>query len=180
MEEKVLYGLSNVHVAVWDKSAKAYSIPKAVKGAVSLELKPLEDKAEARLDGGYKRTITQRFRGYDGTIEFQVAPLWFYEDVFGDSIDENGIITASFKTISTHFALLAQFESDQGGRRFVFYHCNCFRPGIKQETVSDKIKTNTVQFNIEIRPRISDNQIVSFTSKDTSTDSYNNWFTLVY
>lgn len=180
MSEKIRFGLSNVHIALWNTSSCTYDVPRAIKGAVSVDLKPIEDKFSVNIAGNVKQTISQENKGYDGSITFQIVPSWFYTDVFGETIDENNVLSEIHKSTSTNFALIFQFETDQDGRRFVFYNCKCYRQGISSGTISSKIDIQKDEFDIEVRPRLSDKKIKANTTSETPLEVYNNWFNSVY
>jgi phage major tail protein, phi13 family len=179
--DKIIYGLSHVCISKWDAATGKYGTPKAIKGAVSIELNPLIDKVEPTIGKGVKETIIERLNGFDGTIELQIVPSWFYVDVFGDTLDDKGAmyVTSKRRNLPT-FALLFEFKTDSHARRFVFYNCKYFRPSIAGKTTSDKLETQKEKFDIQIRPRRDDDKIYNWTTSDIDTDIYNDWFNTVY
>jgi phi13 family phage major tail protein len=180
MGDKIRYGLSNVYIAIWNSSLKDYCKPKAIKGAVSIDLEPIEDQFAVTMPNGIKQTLSQSNKGYNGTIKFEYVPVWFNTDILGDILDSNKVLIESSTCRSISFALLFQFETDLSGRRLVLYNCKCNRQKINGESISKSIKTQKDEFKLEIRPRIYDKKIKSCTTSETPLNVYNNWFNTVY
>ena len=178
---KVKFGLKNVYVAPVTLSGTTYTYgtPVAVPGAVNLSLSVEGDNSPFYADNiVYFRSITNN--GYSGDLEMALVPDWFKQDYLHEILDENGVLAES-SLISEFpaFALLFQFEGDKKAIRHVLYNCTATRPNVEGGTKEDSVSPATETLSLTVDPRL-DGLVKSRTTSDTTTATYNNWFSTVY
>ena len=181
LENKIKYGLSNVHYAkaTYDKSTNkvTYATPVPITGAVNLALKASGSKEPFYADNiEYSNVLSNN--GYEGDLEIADMPQSFETDILKQTLEtttnvlfENGDVVEG-----EHFALLFQFEGDAKAIRHVFYWCSAERPEIKGKTKSDKTDPQTDTLNFSARPAPDTHDVKAKTTASTPEDKYNNWF----
>lgn len=184
-ENKIRYGLSNVHLAIVTEDAVTgaitYAAPKAIKGAVNISIKPVGDVISHYADNiEYFRATANN--GYDGDIEITEIPEWFDEEVLGDTLvaTDNVTVENAGNIVNKKFALLYQFEGDVKARRHVLYYCNVARPEIAGKTKGDKIEPDTSKLTFSARPNPKTMDVKASTRSTTSQAVYDGWFASVY
>lgn len=182
---KVVFGLRNVHYAVMSKDAEGivtYTKPERLPGAVNLGLTQNGEIIEFYGDDiVYYGTSVNN--GYDGTFEAADIPYEFKRDVLKEIEDKDNVQFEDAGAKPEHFALLAEFDTDQIAKRICMYDCICDRPGVSGATKTGSGTTpQTATLNIKSRPvEIAGKKIVkSATTPATSTEAYSSWFTAVH
>lgn len=183
---KIQFGLKNVHLAVITETADettgkvtyTYGTPKALPGAVSLarDINGSSDDEYAD-DGVWAQLFNDN--GYDGDLELEILPDWFYTDVMNWKKDKNGVIHEDPNVAPNKFALLYEFTNDVKSRRMVDYYCSVNRPGRNGETKQDTISPQHSTITIASRPR-QDGATHAFSSMDVNETTYNTWYDKVY
>jgi len=185
MANKVLYNLKNVHVAVQtetttdNETTYSYGTPQSIPGAVSLSLDAEGDSSPFYADGiVYYRAFANN--GYSGDLEMALITDWFRENILQEAQDANGVLVETNNHSSdVKFALLFEFDGDEKCIRHVLYNCTASRPSIASQTKEESIEPGTETLSITADPR-TDGLVKARTGDNTSTDTYNNWYTAVY
>ena len=184
-ENKVIYGLKNVHYSKMtiDQTGKVvYAKPVAIKGAVeiSLESKAELVRFEADNEVYYSAPGTS---SYEGTLTLAKVPDLFLVDILGEVLDvTDGVQTEIDGAKTSNFALMFQFEGDNSGVRHLFYNCSASRPSVASKT-GKEIGTTELAFTASAKPAetVNDKAVVKTkTTANTTTAIYNAWFDAVY
>ena len=149
-DNKVKYGLKNVHYAVATIASDGSATYGAVKpwpGAVSLSLDAQGGTTKFRADN-INYWIGQSNGGYEGDLEVALIPDDFRVDVLGDVIDGNGVILENVDAKTIPFALMFQFEGDAKSTRHVLYNCTASRPSVSGNTTDEEIEPQTETITI--------------------------------
>lgn len=183
MENKVTYGLENVHYAVMTIAGDkvTYAKPKAIKGAVELSIEPKGDIKEFEADNSVYYAVSEN-QGYEGSLTIAKLPESFLTEVLGEKKDSDGTISESVDAKMNQFALLFQFEGDQTATRHVLYSCTANRPTVGSKT-GKEVNTTELSFKATGKPKenINESQIIKRRTTDTTTPAvYNAWFNAVY
>lgn len=186
-ENKIKYGLKNVHVAkcteVVDQEhgtiTYTYGTPKAIPGAVNLNMDPEgEDSPFYADDMVYFRTKVNN--GYAGSLEMALVPDWFRTDYLNEKLDTSGVAVENANDIEMpKFALLFQFAGDQKATRHVMYNCSASRTSLTGATKEASVEPQTETMDLVADPR-QDGFVKGKTTSTTSTEVYNSWFTKVH
>lgn len=187
MANKVKYGLSNVYYSKLTETLNAetgqyeytYATPIAIKGAVNLSLEAQGEQSTFRADN-LDYFVTSSNNGYEGDLEVALIPDQFKTDCLGYQTDSNGLLYEDVNAKPSPFALLFQFEGDQKARRHCMYNCVASRPSVASQTTEETIEPITDTLPITATARL-DNGIVKVSSAldDTTSTTYNQWFTTV-
>ena len=185
MSNKVKYNLKNVHAAVLTEEVVegvteySYATPKAIPGAVSINLDAEGDSSPFYADGiVYFRTFANN--GYSGDLEIALIPEWFRTDILQEDGDANGVLVEKSDIgESVKFALLFEFTGDAKGIRHVLYNCSASRPSLESQTKEETIEPGTETLTITADPR-GDGLVKARTGDTTTTTVYNGWYTSVY
>ena len=189
MAKKVSYGLSNVAYALVTETTtsgvttSSYGSIKDLKGAVSLSLSNNSSKSVFRADNS-DFFVSYGQGGFDGTLEIARVNEDFMKDVLGYVEDNDKILvesSASFQQ-TIYFALLFQFENDQGNTLHCLYKCSASHPDIASSTTGEngQIDPQTATLNISCGPRAdADKYIHLQTQESTSTAVVEAWYTAV-
>lgn len=160
-----------------DTAVPEYLAPRELPGAVSvnadinteyLSFKPLDDKA--RISRNYSENVT----GYKGKLRVVHLPSHFITDVLGYRYENGMYVKYGGNSEIKEFALL--FESSK--LRRIYYDVLCEQPGIKLDTIAEKIVFNPVELNITIFPRRCDLKLNGFASPGDKI--YNDFFREVH
>lgn len=157
----------------------SYASPKALVGAVSLNLNANGEQTTFRADN-VDYWVTYSNNGYEGDLELAIVSDDFKKDCLGYVLDNNNLLVEKSDAQPAAFALLFQFEGDNNARRHVFYNCKATRPATASQTTGTSIEPVTETINIKATPRLNDS-VVKASSKldDTSSSQYTNWFSTV-
>ena len=184
MSNKVKYNLKNVHAAVLTEEVVegvteySYATPKAITGAVSINLDAEGDSVPFYADGiVYFRTFANN--GYSGDFELALIPESFLTDVMHEVEDANGVIAENKDVEPEHFALLFEFSGDQRKIRHCMYYCSATRPSVSGSTKEDSTEVQTETLSITATP-LPSGLVKVKTGTNTSEETYNNWYNAVY
>src|SRR5574344_302631 len=150
---KVKFGFKNAYYAKLINTAGviSYATPKKLNGAVSMTLSPVGEDVEFYADDSlYFSDITNN--GYDGTLELALISEDFAKEILGEVADSNDVLAENAVGVSNPFALLCEFTTDDGNKKFVFYHCTASRPELSGTTKSASKEVKTETLNLKIRP----------------------------
>ena len=148
MANKVLFGLSNVHYAIFDETQHTYGTPVAFPGAVNLSLSAEGDESKFYADN-VVYYVTSTNSGMSGTIEMAMMPDAFATTVLGHIKDETtGLTYEPTDAVPKTVALLFQVEGDEAARKCVLYNCTFSRPGEDAATKTDSAEPKTITLNL--------------------------------
>lgn len=154
--KRVVFGISNVHYALWDATLNegkgGYSAAKAVKGAVSLSINVEGDTHTFYADNG-PYYVSSSNGGYTGELNVAVLEDEALIDLLGYKKDENGLIVEDVKAVAPSFALTYEVSSNEKEQRFVFYNCTATRPEYEANTRSDTTEPDTQTLNLTMGVR---------------------------
>ena len=178
-ENKIQFGLKNVHYAIWNEDSKTYETPVAIPGAVNLSL-----DAEGELNKFYADDmayyVTNSNTGYSGDLEVARIPDQMLQDVWGYELDSaTKVITEKSDAIAKSFALLYQIAGDQHNSMFVLYSCTATRPGLGSQTKEENTEPRTQTVTLNAVPK-ADGKVFAKTTAETSDTVTSNWFQSVF
>lgn len=181
-ENKVVYGLKNVHYAEITEEAgvETYSTPERIPGAVEIALDPRGDMSEFYADDIlYYSAATNN--GYDGTLTVANIPQSFATRILGEIEDEtDGVITESANARTKKFALMFEFDGDVKATRHLLYYCSASRPSVGSATKTDTAEPNTNELSFIASARPSDQLVKTKTSSTVTQEIYDSWYNTVY
>ena len=154
-ENKVKYGLKNVHYAIISENAGVitYGVPVHIPGAVSLVLNTKGEKTEFYADDIAYFVHTEN-QGYEGTLEVALLPDAFKKDVLGNREDSNGALIENANAIIRDIALMYEFKGDKNATRHVNYNVAVSRPNVESGTKGNTIDPKTDTMNIIAGPAL--------------------------
>lgn len=177
---KVKFGFKNAYYSKITNTAGviSYATPVKLEGAVSMTLSPVGEDVEFYADDSlYFSDITNN--GYDGTLELALISEGFAKDILGETEDTNKVLTENAIGVSNPFALLCEFTTDDGAKKFVFYHCTASRPELSATTKSESKEVKTETLNLKIRPN-ADAIVKRSTTSATPANVLSGWYSSVY
>lgn len=187
-ENKVRFGLKNVHYAVLtestDGTANTYATPVAVPGAVSLTMDSNVSEGSFYADNiTYYKTFSNN--GYTGELEFARVNDAMLADIFGMTTSQNNLLVEKAGVQPKPFALLFQIEGDTEAELNVLYRVvPTSKPSAGSETVAESIEPGTQSFEFEALPIVTGTEdelgLVRARTKDTTTAGVKSaWFNAV-
>lgn len=184
MENKVVFGLKNVHYANYtiEDGVITFGTPKAIPGAVEMANEPRGDLIEFYADDMIYYSAPNN-QGYEGTLNIANIPQTFAVDCLGEEIDEiDGVLGEYADAKPKPFALLFEFDGDQKAVRHVMYNCTANRPTVSSSTKTDTVEPNTNELSYVASPiQLNGRPVVKFKTTDKTTDAiYNSWYNTVF
>lgn len=158
-KNKVLFGLSNVHVAFLDETEKTYGKPTHIPGAVNLALSPEGEDYKFYADNILYYAMNSN-NGYTGDLEMALIPDEFLIEALGWEKDENGLVVEIADGAQKPFALLYEVKGDKKNRRFAFYNCITAKPSQENSTETESRDVNTQTLTITVSPKMMDGRNV--------------------
>lgn len=185
---KVKFGLKNVHLAIATETTTlgvtttTYGTPFAWAGAVNLEINPTSSDASIfRADDSDYYIVSGSSQGFDGSFECAYVPEVVETDVFGMSLDDNGVVVEYATDEVKYVALMFEIDGDNSGRRYLVPKVKFAKPGISAETTgTDGNQPKTISLDLTASPRPDDGLARLHTGDTTDATTYNDWFTSVY
>jgi len=182
---KVKFGLSNVHYAVVTETVNAstgaitssYGPVKAWPGAVNLTCDPNGEDSPFRADDMDYFMLSMN-NGYTGTYECADVPEDVELNVYGQTKDANGVITEKASDTKKYIALMFEFKGDQKKRRFVFYRVMLSRHPVNGQTTDTTITPSTDSISFTATPRPDDDAVKSCVYQGDA--AYSGWYSSVY
>lgn len=181
-QNKVKFGLSNVHVAkiIEESGTITYGKPFAMPGAISLTADPEGETTPFYADN-IKYYIATSNQGYTGDLEIAMTPEEFLKEILGQIQDINGALFESADDVNARFALMGEIEGDSKKRRFVYYDCTATRPSAEMNTVEESKEPQTDTIAITMSPRTTDKAIKAVIEpNETNQAIYDTFFAEVY
>ncbi len=184
MEDKVTYGLKNVHVAPitnisTETGVLTYGEIFRFPGAMEITLEPKGESGSVDADDIAYHFMNAN-EGYEGKWKAAHIIEQFATKILGEIKDtETGVLTEKGDKGPTPFALMFEFSGDKNKTRHVFYYCSASRPATGSKTKSGT-SVNERELTFNASPRPLDSVIKrSITSADKK-EVYDNWFKKVY
>ncbi len=181
-ENKVKFGLSNVHIAKITETdgAITYGVPFAMPGARSLTADPEGETTPFYADN-IKYYIATSNQGYTGDLEVAMLIKDFFTQILGQTEDSNGALFESADDTTARFALMGEIDGDVKKRRFVYFDCTATRPGSEMNTIEESKEPQTDTVSISMSPRSTDKAIKAVIEPTTENQAvYDTFFTRVY
>ena len=176
---KVKYGLKNVHYAIYNSGTGTYGTPVAVPGAVNLSLSP-EGESNTFYADNVAYYVTQADQGYSGDLEIAIIPDAMKKDVWGWTLNNDGVLVEDNQAAVATFALLFQVNGDQYNRHCVLYACTAGRPEITGATIGETAEPQTEAISLTAMPRSSDGIVQAVTTDTTTSTVISGWYSSVY
>lgn len=180
MENKVKYGLKNVHV--WPINAESatettYGEVIKIPGAVALSLKIKGENVQFYADDS---TYFSEYsnNGYEGDLEIALVPEAFETGILGMVKDKNGAIVESKDAKPKKYAMAFEFDGDATQTRHILYNCSSSRTDIEGKTTEGKREPQTEKISIVAMPRLDNGNIKAKLSK--GQEGYDAFFTAPY
>lgn len=183
-ENKVEYGLSNVHYAPYSivNDEIVFETPIPIPGAVSMTSDPVGEASKFFADN-VVYYVAKSNQGYEANLSIALIPQKFAIDALGEELDaEDGVMNELADSQGKPFALLFQFEGDQKATRHVLYNCTANRPSISGNTKEEGTEIAPSELTLTASPmKIGDKLLVKTkTTSKTTEEIYDSWFTKVY
>ena len=185
-ENKVRFNLKNVHYALLTETVNtsgqtvySWGTPKAVKGAVSLDLSQEGEVSPFYADGiVFYRSISNN--GYSGSLEMARFSDEMMKDVWGDTLGTTSkVLTENANTNAKAFALLFEVDGDADEEYYCLYNVKGTRPNIGSQTNEESKDPQTQSSDITAIP-LADGRILARTTANTPTATKTAWWTTVF
>ena len=181
MGDKVKFGIKNVHVfpiTAVNNGVPTYDSPIAVPGAVSFSM-----SAQGDINKFYADNIvyyqSSANNGYEGDLEVALIPEEFYEQIFGQTPDVNGVMTENSSIEPKAFAMTFEEDGDQTGTKFVLYNCTATRPTKELQTIEDSKTPVTQTLTVSAVP-LASGDVMGMTTAATPDATLAGWHSNVY
>ena len=181
-ENKVKFGLSNVHIAkiTEENGDIKYGTPFKMPGAKSLTADPEGESTPFYADN-IKYYIANSNQGYAGDLEIAMLVQEFFTQILGQKEDTNGALFETADDVNARFALMGEIEGDVKKRRFVYFDCTATRPGAEMNTIEESKEPQTDKVSITMSPRTTDKAIKAVIEpSETNQAVYDTFFEKVY
>lgn len=184
-QNKVTFGLRNVHIAYFNEEATtqpAWSAPVKVPGAVRWTPEVLGDQSTFYADDTAYFTVTAN-NGYNGELEMANISDQVLAEILGWEIDTNGMLVETSDATPKRFAIMGEVQGDKRNRRFVYYDCQASRPAKERTTKGETVEPTTDVLSMSVSPIEVDGRMIvkgDLELSDTNATVYNSFFTSVY
>ena len=181
MADKVKFGIKNVHIfpiTAMNLGVPTYGSPIAVPGAVSFSM-----DAQGDINKFYADNIvyyqSSANNGYEGDLEVALIPESFYQQIFGEIPDVNGVMTENAAVEAKSFAMTFEEDGDTKGTKFVLYNCTATRPTKNLQTVEDSKTPVTQTLTVSAAP-LQSGDVMGMTTDATPDATLQGWHSAVY
>ena len=181
MADKVKFGIKNVHVfpiVSVTAGVPTYGDVIDVPGAVSFSM-----SAQGDINKFYADNIvyyqSSANNGYEGDLTLALIPEAFYEKIFGQIPDANGVMTENAAVEAKAFAMTFEEDGDQTGTKFVLYNCTATRPTKELQTIEDSKTPVTQALTVSAVP-LQSGDVMGMTTSATPDAVKNTWHDAVY
>lgn len=181
MADKVKFGIKNVHVfpiVSMADGVPTYGDVINVPGAVSFSM-----SAQGDINKFYADNIvyyqSSANNGYEGDLTLALIPEEFYEKIFGQVPDANGVMTENASVEAKSFAMTFEEDGDQTGTKFVLYNCTATRPTKELNTIEDSKTPVTQALTVSAVP-LQSGDVMGMTTSATPEAVKNTWHNAVY
>lgn len=182
LENKVKFGLSNVHIAKITETngAITYGKPFAMPGAVSLTADPEGETTKFHADN-IVYYISNTNQGYAGDLEVAMLVKEFFKQILGQQEDNNGALFENADDVNARFALMGEIDGDVKKRRFCYFDCTATRPSAEMNTKEENTDPTTDKVSITMSPRTTDKAVkVTIEPTEANKDVYDTFYEKVY
>ena len=176
-ENKVRYGLFDVHIAVMDDQG-GYEAPIPIPGAVHLTTSPEGSSSTFWADNG-AYVVTTTNAGYTGELEMALIPDEVKQQILPYEIDGNGALVEVADRQAKSFALLFAVAGDSKDRRNAFYRCKADRPSDDAKTTEGESTPTTEKIPLTMSPAtIAGRRVTKLSIEDNERgrDAYANFY----
>lgn len=181
MADKVKFGIKNVHVfpiVSVTAGVPTYGDVIDVPGAVSFSM-----SAQGDINKFYADNIvyyqSSANNGYEGDLTLALIPEAFYEKIFGQTPDTNGVMTENASVEAKAFAMTFEEDGDQTGTKFVLYNCTATRPTKELQTIEDSKTPVTQALTVSAVP-LANGDVMSMTTSTTDAQVVADWHDAPY
>lgn len=181
MADKVKFGIKNVHVfPILSVTAgvPTYGDVIDVPGAVSFSM-----SAQGDINKFYADNIvyyqSSANNGYEGDLTLALIPEAFYEKIFGQIPDANGVMTENASVEAKAFAMTFEEDGDQTGTKFVLYNCTATRPTKELQTIEESKEPVTQALTVSAVP-LQNGDVMGMTTAATPEAVKSTWHDSVY
>lgn len=144
---KVVYGLKNVHYAIFDETTKTYGAWKSIPGAVSMSADADTTQNDFYADDAVYATISASNKE-TGSVEFAAITDDMYVDLFGYATNSaTGLAYQKTEPVSTTVALGYEVSGNEGKMRGVRYNVTFTAPSQASNSMTDSTNPDTVTVN---------------------------------
>ncbi|HEM2575420.1 phage tail protein [Streptococcus suis] len=184
MENKVTYGLKNVHVAPitnisTETGVLTYGDIFRFPGAMEITLEPKGESGSVDADDIAYHFMNAN-EGYEGKWKVAHIIEQFATKILGEIKDtETGVLTEKGDAEPIPFALMFEFSGDKNKTRHVLYYCSASRPATGSKTKSGT-SVNERELTFNASPRPLDSVIKRSVTSADKKEVYDNWFKKVY
>lgn len=182
LNNKVTFGLENLHIAFKLTDGPTWDTPIAIPGIVRFAPTPEGQQSKFYADNVAYYVVDSN-NGYAAELELALIPDVVLAQMLGWDIDDNGALVEIADGIPTRFALMSQVQGDARNRRFVYYDCQAARPSKEEKTKTESIEPNPDMLPLTIFPiDVDDLEIVKAVMElsDTNATAFNAFFDAVY
>lgn len=179
--DKVKFGIKNVHIFPIESMVNGiptYGNVVNVPGAVSFSM-----GAQGQINKFYADNIvyyqSSANNGYEGDLTLALIPEEFYEKIYGQVPDANGVMTENAAVEAKAFAMTFEEDGDQTGTKFVLYNCTATRPTKELNTIEDNKTPVTQALTVSAAP-LQNGDVMAMTTSTTPEAVKNNWHNEVY
>ncbi|MEI2317635.1 major tail protein [Bacillus paramobilis] len=183
MENKVIFGLKNVHYSVITEDLLGkvtYGEIGRLPGAVEMKLEPKGEQSDFYADDGnyYAESSNQ---GYEGTLNLAKLTEAFRTEVLGEILDEKDKVISEVSNAKIkRIALMFEFDGDVKATRHVLYNVSVSRPSFGSSTKSDKTEPTTTELKFIAAQHPDTLRVKDSTTVGTPANIYDAWYTKVY
>lgn len=178
-ENKVRYGLSNVHVGTitaGEGGELTMSVPKPYPGAVNMTLSAQGDQSIFRADN-IAYYVTNSNNGYEGELEMALLPDWFLTEYLGNVTSEEGMIVELADVEPVDSYVMFQFEGDVNAIKYIIYNITFGRPDLEGGTQEDTKEPDTTTIPFTSVPLVTDFGKIVRARVPATASNYANFFT---
>ena len=175
-ENKVRFGLTNVHIAPIIKTEddkEIYGEVKRMRGAVELTLEPNGEMTPFYADNSVFHTFASN-SGYEGSLNIAEIPEFFLTDILGEK-KVDGVLAEDINAKAKHFALMFEFDGDVKATRHTLYNVSVSRPGTSSSTKTATAEPTTQELSFVASPTI-DGVVKRSTTAETPDAVYDAWY----
>lgn len=155
IENKVFYGLSNVHivpVTAVSNGVPTYGTPFKLPGAVAWGEEPEGENTPFRADNT-NYYVSAGNDGYTGDLEVARVIDEFATKIYGMKTGSNGELIEVVTAEAKPFAMIVQIEGDQGATRYVYPWCTAERASADHATTEEgAIEPGTETIPVSCKP----------------------------
>ncbi|HEM3695376.1 TPA: phage tail protein [Streptococcus suis] len=184
MDNKVTYGLKNVHIAPitnisTETGVLTYGDVFRFPGAMEITLEPKGESGSVNADDIAYHFMNAN-EGYEGKWKVAHIIEQFATKILGETKDsETGVLTEKGDAEPTPFAMMFEFSGDKNKTRYVLYYCSASRPATGSKTKSGT-SVNEPELTFNASPRPLDSVIKRSVTSADKKEVYDNWFKKVY